>query len=1323
MIHIMENRVYPDNIILQLYESYNGTKYHPRQFVLKSCIGSGAMCVAYNAEGEDGIPVKLKQLRPRGVRKESERYKAAEQRFIHAYKQQITLMKNEKTAAVTAGLYGLYQDDNGYYWTSVSSMVGRTFDKLLSENSFQKNLEVIRRIAESIKAYHEAGWILLDVKPENILVIDSLGLHGINFFDFDSFIQLSEVESAIIEESSLVLSSSEGFSAPELLEPSVELHEVGITVDFYSIGALLFSAVFTKRPGLYDCLPNCEYDFSKTEGVEKLSVTAQNALTSFFRHTLTLSSAGRFKTDDEVLAELDHIIETSFSKAPRMIKTLPHAVSTFKGREKEKEALMKALESSAAPIYISGVGGIGKTQLVLKVAEDLKNEFDFYYVPFQGSVKETILSLPMENLSIENESGLMVEKSLDEQYKIILSVLRNEYSEKTVLIVDNFDAPNDEDTPSLRYDQNFADMESLPLRLIITSRCVFEEVHTLKVGNLGEDAVVDMLSEAFPGENRERLLELADATGRHTLTLSIIAGTVKESKGRLNLNKVLAELSGESGQNRILTQLSKVFKASKMSKVARSVMACACLFPQRGITSDILIRLFSQEQWTVASQLERSGWLRFDNYSNLWSVHPIAKAVCISEKSTSINWENAGGFVTELRKSQQLGFFDELSEEERAQINELFGNVGRYQISKPLPWKKICAAVFAIAAIGCFCIFKPDQSPFLTVEILPEQQTSVNGTSYDTDKVVERLKQFGIKKISVNDTTGEVTGKTHLSRLGEINSIEDSLHYIMKYPGELFAIGSGTHQWEYEPIPRKCILSASVKTGSIPELTKAKKEETGMELTGDYPYLYLVLDDEGENILNSLRERIDDSLTFALDFDQYEDYMQFAFTFPGEEKNSYCIIGGSWGSEAVYKAIAASLTQEELKERYVIRTIFDPAAIWEDPQELSDGARGKFQKQIGEVEQRSVIFFYDVYSPETVSDYTFSKVLLEMKQRLDILGVPYAIGTDHFEGRKIAVCMDAEKTGYDIISTILPGCSFSIKASYKHEDSPTFFSSGFSAEVSQNSRGSYVLLLKAKDEEYKKQLLATTTNMLADNDNHLFLTITGPSGSFIKIASAVISEPIDDGVIVLDQLPFLSTEEVTEEHVSILHLLADIANSEYTELSHYRFNKEHFFSSDEVQFGILRDLAQGKSILEKINHDFYPAEAWRNDERSASDDTIYVHLNGSLGPEMGETAAEMIETIFTDCEMDSSDVDSFYFYLLDEREDRLCRVIIRKAGSADSVPSRYIAHAVLVGDEVIEYAQEIKEAFTSRELFRSMGFYAEKAVFINAGRGISAEVI
>ena len=179
MNRFMENRIYPDQTWISLYREGDRKRQHPARFLLGECIGTGAGCVAYRAEGEDGIPVKLKQFRPAGIAKKDPRYQGAEDRFLQAYRQQLSMMKEEKTAAVTSGLYGLYQDDSGYYWTSVSGMVGRTLDRILPENSLQKNAEIVRSVAESVKAYHEAGWLLLDVKPENILVIDSLGLHGI----------------------------------------------------------------------------------------------------------------------------------------------------------------------------------------------------------------------------------------------------------------------------------------------------------------------------------------------------------------------------------------------------------------------------------------------------------------------------------------------------------------------------------------------------------------------------------------------------------------------------------------------------------------------------------------------------------------------------------------------------------------------------------------------------------------------------------------------------------------------------------------------------------------------------------------------------------------------------------------------------------------------------------------------------------------------------------------------------------------------------------------------------------------------------------------
>ncbi len=895
MVFFMENRIYPDNIVIRLFEGRDEKKQHPKQFVLKNCIGTGANCVAYMAEGEDGIPVKLKHFRPAGVQKDGERYHLAEARFIQAYKQQLSMMKDERTAAVTSGLYGLYQDDTGFWWTSVSAMVGRTLDTILSENSLQKNIGIIRRVAESIKGYHEAGWILLDVKPENILVIDSLGLQGVNFFDFDSFIQHSEIQAAAKEGHMLVLSSSEGYSAPELLETEVDLREIGITVDFYSVGALLFSAVFSHRPELFDCLSDSEYDFSPYND-NYLSSRCRKAIENFFHHTLTMSSDGRFETDDEVLAALDEIIALLSSSAPQLSTGMPHAVSTFYGRESEIEAIVSAVRESSSPLYLSGIGGIGKTQLILKVAEELREEFDFYYIPFKNSVRETILSVPMEYLPTEglNENGLPVSIPGEEQYQIILSALRKGYDQNSVLIIDNFDTPNDEDTPALRYDPDFADLETLPVRLLFTTRCRFEGVRTIVIDNLGEAAIVQMLSDGFPEGDKNGLLQLANAVGRHTLTISILTGTAKESKGKLKVKDLLEELSGEIKADSVISQLGKVFMASKMSKTARSVMACACLFPQRGISSDILVRLFSPGQWISASQLERSGWLRFDQYSCLWTIHPIIRAVCMAEKTTQIDWNNVGCFITQLQNAHQQGYFEEISAEGRAQLNELFSNVGKYSLTKPFPWRKVVPAVFVaivLILLPFLTKYKRDDSPLLSLQLVPGAESSAEDIIHDSVIIPERFKQLGFNQLSVDESTGIITGKIRLSKLGRMSNIEDSLRAMVKYPGSFFVIGSGKTQWKYEEVNREHILFASVKTGSVSGLSDSQREDLGLSVTADYPYLYLQFDEEGEEILEEFTDKIRDMFSFAFDFDQYGNDLQFAYAFPGEEENSYCLIG------------------------------------------------------------------------------------------------------------------------------------------------------------------------------------------------------------------------------------------------------------------------------------------------------------------------------------------------------------------------------------------------------------------------------------------------
>ena len=47
----MENRIFPDHTLIRLYKEEDRTAQHPLRFILESCIGTGATCVAYQAEG------------------------------------------------------------------------------------------------------------------------------------------------------------------------------------------------------------------------------------------------------------------------------------------------------------------------------------------------------------------------------------------------------------------------------------------------------------------------------------------------------------------------------------------------------------------------------------------------------------------------------------------------------------------------------------------------------------------------------------------------------------------------------------------------------------------------------------------------------------------------------------------------------------------------------------------------------------------------------------------------------------------------------------------------------------------------------------------------------------------------------------------------------------------------------------------------------------------------------------------------------------------------------------------------------------------------
>lgn len=686
----MDKRIYEPGSVIELYEEDTDSTL-PKLFTLTECIGTGGSCVAYRAVNEKKLPVKLKQFRPADLTPGSDLYGISEKRFLQACRQQRNMLENSRISNITSGLVSLYWDSDGYPWSVVNNVEGRTLDEQLHQNALHDNIRVLLRLTESIRAYHEAGWLLLDIKPANILVVDSPGIFGVNFFDFDSFISMDEVQDAIARGENLLLSSSPDYSAPELQSIPIDLREVGPASDRYSVGAILFESLFGRTPDYADALSGSAYPFETIFGNlrARLSLELQNALEAFLRKTVTLSPRERFASDAEMITVMQRLGKLTEPERVTLSHLLPSPVARFKGRREEIERAKELLLQGKSSLFLCGFGGIGKTQLALKLAEECRDRFDFCYTVFRGSLRETVLNLPLENLprTRTGPGGERVPVPEDELYGTVMSCLRDPGNRNTVLIVDNFDAVNDEETLRLTEDPVFRELTSLPLRVLFTTRCHFGRFQTISLAPLPEQDLLHLMKEYLPYAGDGVLKAIVRELGCHTLSVDIAARTMKESMGTLTPEELLKSLrSGRQDafpNNALLRQLNSVFRVSSLGAVAQRVMAYACLFPLRGIRSTLLRRLLTEEEWAAAQRLERSGWLHYEEQASMWSMHPLVHTICEQSEYACPTESRVRPMVDTLRALEQLEPALSSDPDLYSQITEIYANYVRATLAVP----------------------------------------------------------------------------------------------------------------------------------------------------------------------------------------------------------------------------------------------------------------------------------------------------------------------------------------------------------------------------------------------------------------------------------------------------------------------------------------------------------------------------------------------------------------------------------------------------------------------------------------------------------------
>lgn len=350
----------------------------------------------------------------------------------------------------------------------------------------------------------------------------------------------------------------------------------------------------------------------------------------------------------------------------------------FVGRRTELEALHKAILEGEDPI-ITGLGGIGKTELAVYFGRRIYTRGNTYFVRFRNSFRETV--------TFEIAQGIpgLLEKKIDEQsrYKMVIDLLRR-CSENDILIIDNVDQEGSSFS-KLTSESAYTDLCNLPMHIVITTR--FEVPRSIKVYPLENTDLYQIFLNHDVKISEQEMDDLIEAVNGHSLTIDLIARTLSGGWNSVTAQELIKAFHNKSvpyedyqeistdynrstEEYQIYRHLSIVFNLSGIPSDALEVLRCATLLPQSGLFLELFRQAFSESSTKVLNALSKHGWLGLQD--NKVFIHPVIRMVCWNELKP--NDENCELFLNSIGcKDNRLSF----DVQKYSQLAELFSNAAR----------------------------------------------------------------------------------------------------------------------------------------------------------------------------------------------------------------------------------------------------------------------------------------------------------------------------------------------------------------------------------------------------------------------------------------------------------------------------------------------------------------------------------------------------------------------------------------------------------------------------------------------------------------------
>jgi tetratricopeptide (TPR) repeat protein/serine/threonine protein kinase len=641
-------------------------------FYIDSCLGSGGSCIAYKVTYEESDGIKhssvLKEYCPAyleeygQVRNDdgsliipselSAQFAAELEKFRQIYVSiNDYLVNNPQAANFHPVQLGIYEGNNTLY-TLVSCDYGKSYDKI-KDNSLKSVLNLMLSAAKGVELYHNAGFLHLDIKPENIFILNEV-TELVKLFDYDSLTSMEDLKSMNVR----AVPCPGVYYVPELNQRN--LRAINKSTDIFEIGAMLFLRLFGRSPETKDMSYDSVYDFTGAALLTGVSPMALFELETIFRHTIQISARNRYQSTVELKQQLEKLISLVDSKDPYLLNMPKWQPSKDYISRKTEIAEIHIRLYRDGYVFVKGIGGLGKSELAKIYAKEFSEEYHtVVFCKFTDSLEDLIASLPIHGINTDDYTDfdkLVKDKNL---------VLRR-CDAHTLIIVDNFNVTYD------KYLRDFLPASPDGLKVIFTTRCTQAAEYyvdkTYEIPKLSQENCSRLFIQrsglSLDGDD-EALQKLITDVDSNTLILALLASAVKRTSMTINevrrkldeqkLNDIRTELfhefdydTGETkAYNKLLAHLYAVFSISGLSEGETEVLKDMTLVDADGISIDKFIDFCNSPSVSedVVMGLANQSWLFFDN-ADFVSMHPtvsdlMANNSKLQKKQSYINLAEA----------------------------------------------------------------------------------------------------------------------------------------------------------------------------------------------------------------------------------------------------------------------------------------------------------------------------------------------------------------------------------------------------------------------------------------------------------------------------------------------------------------------------------------------------------------------------------------------------------------------------------------------------------------------------------------------------------